>query len=166
MTDTQEMMRASYNNVASQKVVGHFIYLLSLDHNWERRTSVVQSENFRQTLLNMLEDILIECREDNWDGEEADAVSPRTIEMVEKVIVEITNLHASENLLLPDISPSPDGSILLGWRKNGNELHLGISGKGILFYSLIGPAGRGRGHEEYDGSMSERVLAILRPFTT
>ena len=58
-----------------------------------------------------------ECRNPDWDGEGADAVSPETIDVVLKLIDALP-----EDLEMPDISATPRGELDLDWARSASEM--------------------------------------------
>jgi hypothetical protein len=59
---------------------------------------------------------------DGWDGERAVALNPESINMASSLIKLLLDEHPDRPDLLPDISPEPDGGVLLQWELKGKEL--------------------------------------------
>ena len=107
------------------------------------------------TLLSALMLMADECAASDWDGEDAQSIEPAVVRRASEFIRALP-----EGVLLPDISPAPDGSIILDWtvsRRSVFSLSIGATDR--LAYAWLDGTDKGHGVARFDGiRIPSRVL--------
>lgn len=127
-------------------------------------TTVSTSRSLLRVLTDKLREIAEDCADPEWDGYDALPVSKKAIQRAEVFIDQIENLVKIHGLLLPEISPTPDGSIIFDWEKDGNRFSLAISEKEYLFFAFVGISKRIKGREQIKKSLSSEVRELILTF--
>jgi hypothetical protein len=109
-------------------------------------TAKLAQEHFTHTTINqshidkILDDIieiLEECKTDGWDGYQAKAIAPATLN---NVITFSDSLNIG--LPQPEICPEADGEIALEWfGENNSTMSISIGSSNTINYSAIFPDG-------------------------
>jgi hypothetical protein len=103
-----------------------------------------------------------ECAEPGWDGDEATSLNQTAVNTAEKFIRALPN-----DVLLPEFTPEPDGSISLDWIRSRNRLFsLSIGSTNRLAYAWLDGSDRGHGVAQSDGEripsrIIEGILGIM-----
>ena len=111
----------------------------------------------REALKREVRGILARAGEDNWDGEGALAVSPRTVEIAELAIDGFPRYVAR-----PDVDATPRGEVDFDWAVSRNAMltvSVGPSGE-IAFAGLFGDA-RVSGSEIWSGELPRFVACCF-----
>ncbi len=99
-----------------------------------------------QPILNELEEILISCHQDNWDGYGANAISFNTY-LGAREIIHMLN-SAFLNVPMPEITPEPDGDIAFEWNDDyGRTFLFSIDDNQTLTYAGIFGSSKTHGYE-------------------
>lgn len=84
-----------------------------------------------ETAYRQLDEISLECSNDNWDGENASHISANTISITRQLL-KLFPPHFP----IPEISAEPDGDVNLEWHINKNFLfEVSVNHSGILYYA-------------------------------
>lgn len=103
-----------------------------------------------------------ECSEANWDGYDAEPVSPLAANLAEEFI-----LSLPDDIPLPELSAEPDGSISLDWIISRQCLYsLSLGTNQYLAYAWLDGTDRGHAVAEFDRvKVPARVLEGIRGVT-
>ena len=94
---------------------------------------IVNTEKILDNLLATLAEIKLECQMPGWDGYAAKAVSPETVEELEKLLKLLPSYVPA-----PYIAPAPTGAIVLEWRIGRDQAFaLSVKGKGVINYHVV-----------------------------
>ena len=89
-------------------------FINNINHNYENKTF--------NNLDIQIEKIIIDCKENGWDGYDANPISSKTQinskTLIKKLIINIPE-YIVDNC---DISPASDGSIVFEWRENSSKI--------------------------------------------
>lgn len=111
--------------------------------------------------LSALREMVDECANNDWDGNDAEGISVTAFWNAENFIRALP-----EDFPLPEFAPEPDGSISLDWIKSRHRifsLSVGVSDR--LAYAWLDGSDKGHGVAHFDGiSMPTRILMELQPF--
>lgn len=89
--------------------------------------------------------LLEKAREENWDGEGAVALSPRTVEIAQQLIDKFPSYIAE-----PDVSASPHGEIDFDWANSQNAmLTVSVEPSEKIAFAFLSGNTRVRGSEEW-----------------
>lgn len=118
--------------------------------NDRQRESVTFS---RQTAIDAIWEVWLPCKEPNWDGENAIAISETTFENAYRLIDALPHGFPS-----PTVTAEPDGHLNLEWYKNPRRiLSVSVSPRSLLHWAaLIGsedPRGSCRFFDEVPKSL-------------
>lgn len=96
-----------------------------------------------------------ECSEKGWDGDEAMALDPLAVAMVESLLRALP-----ESIPLPEFAPEPDGSVSLDWIQAKNRLFsVSVSAANRLAFAWLDGSDKGHGVARFDGeTISPRIL--------
>ena len=134
--------------------------------NREIDTKVLKIGNYIQSsvsngqvpdILNEIFGVFFECNADNWDGDNAKAITRMA---VWKLFILIQN-YIPDNLTKPEISPDPDGTIGLEWfGEKGYRMIVIPKGEEILYAALLGSR-EFHGKTNFNEGLPPEVLNIL-----
>ena len=107
--------------------------------------------------------LAVDCRNDNWDGEGADRVSPETVRIARSFAEQLPAKALHEDL---HVDATPRGSICFEWvPRDYVMLDIGILSTGEIGYAYLIHEDEGSGKEQWKGALPESVLnAINRVF--
>ncbi len=109
----------------------------------------------RQILLDSLREIYQERSEENWDGYEADPITPETY-FESRNLIDLLPLY----LPPPDVLPEPDGGIAFEWYRGRRKVFIiSVSGKNIIHYAgLFGEIRKTHGTEYFFDSLPQVII--------
>ena len=107
-----------------KKLLEHYRMAVSIGHPFTKQSVIVE-----------LDEIMIECSQNNWDGYGAKAISITTYSEALKII-DMLNSYFSD-IPLPELTPIPDGDIGFEWFDNGNTFAFSIDDNKTLTYAGI-----------------------------
>ena len=104
-------------------------------------------------------DIGARCREPNWDGEGADAVTGDVLDEAMKIAIMLP-----PSFPFPEVEADPDGSITFVWRPKRNHMFLlSVHGRRHLAYAgFSGTRSEVHGTETIGTSLPSVVVSYLR----
>lgn len=112
-------------------------------------------------LTNALHEIAMDCSTPDWDGNQATPVSENSIRVAENLIGQLKTMTM---LPLPEISPTPDGTLLFDWKKNDAQLVIETSGDEFLTFALLGAGQRIKGRERFVKTLPNVLREVLTFF--
>lgn len=114
------------------------------------------SLGWRNSLIQDLEEIQDECSEKNWDGYQADPISPLTI-AAGKEFLRLLPDHIAK----PEIVPETEGEIGFLWKK-GREITflLSVNSKTIFFVEKVGSY-KSHGEMKLQSSLPDKIKETL-----
>lgn len=123
-----------------------------------RRLNEANLFGIEATLREELGEVWEQCRDPNWDGFEAIAVTNDTLRGAYQLLESLPLGTPS-----PSVGAEPDGSLTLEWHRSPRRtLSLSMSPDGDLHYAaLVGP-NRVYGTEAFFGEIPESILALIR----
>ncbi len=99
--------------------------------------------------LSRLRRLANECAQENWDGNDASAISVLAVSLAEDFVRALP-----EGLPLPEFAPEPDGAISLDWRESRSRIFsLSIGNSYRLPYAWLDGADKGHGVARFDGAV-------------
>jgi len=109
----------------------------------------------KAALLAVLIQMAEECAQTGWDGDDALAIHADVVQRTSAFIRAIP-----EATPLPEISPAPDGSIVLDWATSKHRVFtVGIGESDRLAYAWLDGTDKGHGVARFDGvTVPSRVL--------
>lgn len=107
-------------------------------------------------LTREIEDILLECSGQDWDGYGAKPVSQDSVRLVRKFLKMLPN-----DISYPDLEPEPNGALSMTWIKRGYHLGISIDEKKQIFWGGISPHGRVYGEARFIEEIPKELLYIL-----
>jgi len=112
--------------------------------------------------LSALAELVSECSERGWDGQNAEPIDSMAAFSAERFIRAMP-----EDLPLPEFAAEPDGAISLDWIETRNRmLSLSISRGGRLAYAWVDGADHGHAVAQFNGlSVPSRIIAAIRDLT-
>jgi hypothetical protein len=115
------------------------------------------SFGLRAKAVESLYDLAERCKQENWDGDGAEAITDATYQ---KAYLFLETLPI--DLPAPDFIPEPDGHIAMEWyRGRGRLIVLSIGEDGEIHYSFTLGDKRGTGCECFAGSVSRVILNLI-----
>ena len=106
----------------------------------------------------LLDDISHRCGQSNWDGDNSDPILPVTCDHALRLIEALP-----ADVGHPDITPEPDGHILLEWYHSpARVLAVSISSEGVLYWSGLDDAVRETGAVKFDQNIPTNLLNWIR----
>jgi hypothetical protein len=117
--------------------------------------------SIRQRPREALYDLAERCKQGDWDGEGADAISPGTYQRAYAFLDALP-------IDLPDpcFIPEPDGQIAMEWYAGAGRLAVvSIGEDGKLLYSFDLGGKRGSGNEFFAGDIPESILGLIQSAT-
>lgn len=111
--------------------------------------------------LSRLREMVDDCSNDHWDGEDAVGVSILAYWNVENFVRALP-----DDFPMPEFAPEPDGSISLDWISSRHRLFsLSIGENNRLSYAWLDGSDKGYGIAQFDGvTVSSRIFSELKPF--
>lgn len=107
------------------------------------------------TVLQSLNEVYESCREEGWDGYDAEPVT-------EDALVEAARLLflLPSSIPMPAVSPEPTGEIVLEWYKDRYHVFAAsVGGESIITYAgLFGPDSKSHGTEHFGDSLSPIIV--------
>jgi hypothetical protein len=125
--------------------------VLSRTRAQERNYLKGSASDWLPTVDAAFRSIRSECKNANWDGQEAVAISDKVIAVAEKVVGALFGL-LPKGTPAPDLIPEPDGEICISWSVNTDRLlslSVGAHGK-INFAGQFGEEGGIHGWQPID----------------
>ena len=108
----------------------------------------------KNSLASRLWELAVDCKEVNWNGQEAAPISPEAVEQAEEFI----RAWPFEKDL-PDCAPEPDGSVSLEWIYAKNRrLAVSFNGGRRLAYAWLDGSEKGRGVCNFEGAQIPGVI--------
>lgn len=108
----------------------------------------------KDLLAFKIEEIFSECRDLNWDGNNADPISNSVVNLAKKIVSLIPSY-----LPAADLSPEADGEIALEWQKNDRLFSVSIGENNQLsFAGIFGQEGKIHGNERYNNELPSAIL--------
>lgn len=106
-------------------------------------------------VISSIMELLRECGESGWDGEDAEPVSPLAVAQAADFIRAMP-----AGFPLPEAAPEPDGAISLDWIESRHRLFtLSVGTGGRLAYAWTDGSDRGHGVARFDGvAVPSRIL--------
>lgn len=96
--------------------------------------------------ISSIQEILAECSEENWDGFEAESVSPLTAQNAEDFIRSLP-----DGFPVPELAPEPDGSISLDWTiSNDRRVVLSVGESNRLAFAWMNRSDAGQATVTFD----------------
>ena len=116
----------------------------------------------KATLLSALMLMADECAESDWNGEGAQAIEPAVVRRASEFIRALP-----EGVSLPELSPAPDGLIILDWALSKRRVFsLSVGETDRLAYAWLDGTDKGHGVARFDGiRMPSRVLDGVQAVT-
>jgi hypothetical protein len=101
------------------------------------------------------------CQVQDWDGEDAEAISFEALIEAEKLLRLLPS-----SIPMPEFLPEPTGSIAFEWYRGRNHVYvLSIAGKkAIEFAGLLGQGNEIHGRTNFEDSLPPAIQAQLREF--
>ncbi len=123
-----------------------------------RRLNESNVFGIESTLREELGEVWEQCREPNWDGYDAQAVSHDSLRNT-YVFLESLPLGTPA----PSVGAEPDGSLTLEWHRSPRRtLSVSVSPDGDLHYAALFGPNREYGTEVFFGEIPERILALIQ----
>jgi hypothetical protein len=113
------------------------------------------------SLTDALREIAMDCATPDWDGNQATPVSENSIRVAENLIGQLKTMTM---LPLPEISPTPNGTLLFDWEKNDAQLVIETSGDEFLTFALLGAGQRIKGRERFVKTLPNVLREVLTFF--
>lgn len=108
----------------------------------------------KDLLTSEIEDLLSECRELNWDGNNAAPITNSVANLAKKIVSLIPSY-----LPAADLSPEADGEIALEWQENDRIFSVSIGENNQLsFAGIFGQEGKIHGNERYNNELPPAIL--------
>ncbi len=109
--------------------------------------------------IRHLTELYRQCSQENWDGEEAMAISEQTYQEGLKFLGALPL-----SIKVPELVAEPNGAIGFEWRRGPNAIFvasvMGI--QKISFAGLFGPGARAHGTEDFVDSIPGTIIANLQ----
>ena len=117
----------------------------------------------RKSLRRMLDEIPESAGADDWDGEGARAVAPRTVEIAKSVLAELPAYVLAPELD-PDVSATPQGEVDFDWVTPDNAmLTVGVGPDGdIAFAGAFADGEQVRGRAPWNGAIPAYIEGGFR----
>lgn len=107
-------------------------------------------------LTREIEDILLECSGQDWDGYGAKPVSQDSVCLVRKFLKMLP-----DDISYPNLEPEPNGALSMTWIKRGYHLGISIDEKKQIFWGSTSPHGYIYGDAKFAEEIPEEVMTIL-----
>ncbi len=117
----------------------------------------------RKSLRRMLDEIPESAGADDWDGEGARAVAPRTVEIAKSVLAELPAYVLAPELD-PDVSATPQGEVDFDWAAPCDAMltiSVGPTGR-IVFVCTLGDEERVSGSGPWNGELPAYIDDCFR----
>lgn len=113
----------------------------------------------RAAAISQLSAIADECRDEGWDGHDADATDARAVLLAEYFVRSLP-----DDIPLPEFAPEPDGSISLDWIQTRNRLFsVSVGAKNRLAYAWVDGTDGGHAVAHFNGQeIPQRILQGIR----
>jgi hypothetical protein len=121
--------------------------------SWTERSQALFGS--KAAVISSLRALASECNAPDWDGENANAMSPIALLNAENFIRALPDA-----IPLPELAPEPDGSVSLDWIQARNRLFsLSISSTDRLAFAWLDGSDKGHGVARFDGqTVPPRIL--------
>lgn len=160
--------------IRDSRLIGYYDYEPVSDFSKVLNSKWAQEKNYLKgsasdwlpTVDAAFQSIRSECKNANWDGQEAVAISDRVIAVAEKLVVALFSL-IPKGTPAPDLIPESDGEICLSWAVDADRLFslsVGAHGK-INFAGLFGKEGSIHGWQPIDATSSSALNESLQDVT-
>ena len=130
------------------------------DTIWEQASLRLEGlKSRRSRAMQDIERLAVNCRNDNWDGEGADRVSPETVKNALEVVGQLR-----EKALLSDlyIDATPRGSISFEWVPAEQVmLDVLILPSGEIAYSYLIRGDEGSGRDQWQGTIPKSIVEAV-----
>lgn len=115
-----------------------------------------------EVVENDLEEVFEDCRNENWDGAEAEAVSWDTYNLAKNFL-----LAFPRGTPIPSIGAEPDGSITAEWASTRyRTLSVSVTPNGELCYAALIDDRTDSGREIFCGFVPARIKQLIREVVT
>jgi hypothetical protein len=102
----------------------------------------------KSAVFSDIQSLANECAVSNWDGEDAEPISPLAVEATMDFIRALP-----DDLPLPEFAPEPDGSISLDWIVSRNRLFsMSIGATNRIAYAWLDGTDKGNAVARFDGN--------------
>ena len=116
----------------------------------------------KEAVYDELNSILKECKEANWDGNNALPVEEATSEKT-RYFIKALPLH----IPLPSVGVEPDGQLTLEWHRDLRwTLSISISPEGTIHYAALFNDDSIWGSENFSGTISTNLLNLIQKVHT
>lgn len=92
-------------------------------------TPVKALSSMQKNLLEKLKAVYYECRNDNWNGEDEEAISLGTYLLAQRILL----LLFANNIHVDYIAPAPDGSVGFNWFSRLYSIYLRLKDQDIIY---------------------------------
>lgn len=118
---------------------------------FERFEAVVSS-------LNELEEIQVECSQQNWEGMDELPITKNTVAKARELLFKAAKLP--NDIQLPSLTPTSSGWIEMEWYKEkGHRFAIRLNGQGVFIYSgLLGVGKDASGNEVEKDTRGRSIL--------
>ena len=129
--------------------VGHQVEIVVRDSE-----PTLERDSDRIELLEVLRETWQRCQHANWDGEEADAVSPETYEVARQLLESLPR-----ETPLPSLSPEPDGQLNFEWYQAPRRLlTVSVAANGTLYWAALVGSEDPRGSCQFVNQFPQTLL--------
>ncbi len=116
-----------------------------------------ESEPASRSAFESLDEIWQRCRQPNWDGEDAAAISPDTYEVARRLLDSLPG-----GLPLPRISAEPDGHFNFEWYQTPRQiLSVSVDPSGTLYWAALIGSEDPRGSCQFGDRFPETLLYCI-----
>ncbi|MFC1573242.1 hypothetical protein ACFL6M_06545 [Candidatus Eisenbacteria bacterium] len=155
----QEPLTSSYSFVGQSDEAAQLEYQVKWPTN-QLYEPVQYMEPYRRILREM-EELLLDCLEDNWDGYRARGASIESYECAQRFI-----LSLPIQWLNPEVAVDPDGEFSFDWfGVRGALLTISVGPSGQLTYAGRFGAARAHGLELLSEGIPKEILSCLARLT-
>jgi len=124
----------------------------------------MQDESENPPLDKELERLAAHYTEPNWDGYKAAPVSEAALQLAGKLVDQITSICSEKGVALPDVSASPDSSVIYEWINGRKRFAIMVDEDGLVNYSFLNGESRVSGRDRYSGKLSDTVQGLIARF--
>lgn len=126
-----------------------------------KETESVGRYSYVEQILNELYEVFLDCRQDNWDGYGANAISIDTYIKARDIIPMLNS--AFLDVPMPEITPEPDGNIAFEWfDEYGRTFVFSIDDNQTLTYAGIFGQSKTHGYERLTDFLPGTLIYNLK----
>ncbi len=117
------------------------------------------SREWKQRTQSELYEILRECSRKNWDGYDADPVTPESFHLANKFLSCLP-----EDVNPPEVIPEPDGYISFDWENEDSSFSVSAHEQLLIFAGIFEDTNKHHGEEKFINQIPDIISFFLTKY--